>query len=148
MKETLKTISKYIIIIILTLAFTNLVSLAEYLENEIFNVGVVIKLSSEKEQVETGELHKVKVKNSYANPNDIDYANCKIYLTNEDGTPNEVAKLENLIDNKIIFSCKNNEDLSVTVELKEEKDENGNVIAKYLEYKWNCNLWCQMEHQD
>ena len=56
----------------------NVISFANYLVDEIVNVGVVIQISSEKETVKSGEIHKVSVKNSYANPNDKDYATCRI----------------------------------------------------------------------
>ena len=134
MKKYFNKMLIVITIIFLLITSINISAIAEYIKDEVVNFGVVLKITSEKDSVKSGEKHKVRIKNSYANPNDEDYATCKIYLTDLQGNPNNEVELQGLIENKMVFQCENNEDLTVTVELKEEKDENGEIIYRYIEY--------------
>lgn len=134
----MKMLAKKLLVILSTFLLfvtsSNVLAISQFLSDEFVNLGVVLELTSQKETVLSGQYHKISVKNSYANPNDEDYATCKIYLTDGQNNPNNVVQLQGMVENKIVFSCENNEDLSVTVELKEEKNEEEIVTARYLEY--------------
>lgn len=114
------------------------------------NNGLIVNMVNEgTDSVMTGDTHKIALKTSYANPNDEDTANVKVYMWDgnklDEKVPAEGIIIKNLVDNKLIYQVENNKDLSVEVEYKTDKDENGKVTASYLEFNLNPGTSLDME---
>ena len=132
-----------LIILLFVLLAINLLVIADSSQT-LVNLGASLKFSTEKEEVLTGEAHKVTIKSAYADPNNEMNAIYKIYLKNKDGSPNTNVQILNMKDNKITY-----EDLNalgdVDVILKEEKDSAGNITKRYLEYALRPGMTIFME---
>ena len=104
-----------------------IVSFADYLKDEVLNQGVVVRLSSKEKTVKTGEVHKITIKSSNSSPNSDDTANVKIYLKDENDSVNKEAVVIGLDDNKKVYEGVDPEK-NITLELKEDKNENGEIL--------------------
>lgn len=152
MKKGIKRIVSIIMLLILFLTQTSVITIAEYVGDEIVNLGVVIKIVAEKEIEKTGEIHNVTIKSSYSNPNDEKYEKVRLYLWeyNEDffdeskkenlvKVPNKIVEVLNLENGQMIFSLLDNKDLTVVVNLVETETE------RYLEFDMPPGTSCNME---
>ena len=135
---------KLLLIMIFIIELFSLVSLGIY-NSGIFNKKLEIQMFSEKEIVKTGEIHKVTIKSSYSNPNDKGSEKVRIYLEDGNGVPNTKAKILNMENNKIEFSSERNPYDNVILEEHEEKDDEGKLISRYLEYYLGPGTTVNME---
>lgn len=133
MKNVLKS-KKVIIVSLITLVAISLSVIATFALTGVFNRRLEIQIITEKDTVKTGEIQKVLIRNVYSNPNDGNSEKIRIHLKTAEGQPNTAVKLLNVTDGKIDYICENNKELTVSVYLKEEKDENEKIIDYYLEY--------------
>ena len=124
---------KIILILFAMIFLLTAISLATFLAGA-FNRRLEVQLLTSDEVIDTGKVHNVLIRNSYSNPNDEKSEKIRIYLRTADDKPNTIAKLLNVNDGKLEYVCKNNDDLTVTVNFVEEKDEQGNITDSYLEY--------------
>lgn len=152
MKNIIKKCVATLILIIIFLTQTSIITVAEFINDQIVNYGVIIKLTSEQERVKTGETQKVTIRSSYANPNDEDYKKVRIYLwdyaddflkeykkENYEKNVNRSVEILNLENNKMIFPLLDNRDLTVVVSLVEKEKE------RYLEFEMPPGTSCDME---
>lgn len=121
-----------------------IVSFADYLKDEVLNQGVVIRVSSKEKTVKTGEVHKITIKSSNSSPNSDDIANVKIYLKDENDSVNKEAVVIGLDDNKKVYEGVDPEK-NITLELKEDKNENGEIVNRYFEYNLIPGTSMEME---
>lgn len=130
-----KITKKTKIIVLISLAVViSLMAIIAFAVTGVFNRRLEIQIITEKETVKTGEIQKVLIRNVYSNPNDGNSEKIRIHLRTIDDKPNTTVKLLNVTEGKIDYVCENNKDLTVSVYLNEEKDQNGQVIDSYLEY--------------
>lgn len=121
-----------------------IVSFADYLKDEVLNQGVVVRLSSKEKTVKTGDVHKITIKSSNSSPNSDDIANVKIYLKDENDSVNKEAVVIGLDDNKKVYEGVDPEK-NITLELKEDKNENGEIVNRYFEYNLIPGTSMEME---
>lgn len=133
MKKKITPKTKIIISIILIIAIS-LIALIAFATSGVFNQRLEIQIIVEKDTVKTGEIQKVLIRNVYSNPNDGNSEKIRIHLRTIDDKPNTTVKLLNVTDGKIDYICENNKDLTVSVYVNEERNQDGQVIDSYLEY--------------
>lgn len=133
MKKKITKKTKIIVLISLAVVIS-LMAIIAFAVTGVFNRRLEIQIITEKETVKTGEIQKVLIRNVYSNPNDGNSEKIRIHLRTIDDKPNTTVKLLNVTEGKIDYVCENNKDLTVSVYLNEEKDQNGQVIDSYLEY--------------
>ena len=106
--------------------------------SNVVNLDVALEITQESENdIYTGEVHKLIVSASYANPN-FRSKHIRIYLKNSDGTANTDIVLNNFVDGKLAIATNVNE-MNLFAEVKQ--DETG----RYIEYELFSGASIEME---
>ena len=146
LKKIIATIMLFITIFSMTSISTVFAATLDYLENDdesflstdIVNNDIIMNISQKgNEELYTGEVHKVTISASYANPNHQD-KKARIYLQNNDGSANNDVILTNFIDGRLDLVT-NIDEINISAELK--SDDTG----RYIEYDLVSGTSIEME---
>ena len=146
LKKIIAMIMLFITIFSMTSISTVFAATLDYLENDdesflstdIVNNDIIMNISQKgNEELYTGEVHKVTISASYANPNHQD-KKARIYLQNSDGSANNDVILTNFIDGRLDLVT-NIDEINISAELK--SDDTG----RYIEYDLVSGTSIEME---
>ena len=135
---------KFLLVLLFVIEIFSIVSLGLY-NSGIFSKKLEVTLSSEKEIVQTGEIHKVTIRSAYSNPNDKGEETVRINIEDGNGVPNEKVKILNMENNMIEFPNTKKPFDNVVLQLIEEKDAENKIISRYLEYSLQPGSTVNME---
>ena len=146
LKKIIATIMLFITIFSMTSISTVFAATLDYFENDdesflstdVVNNDIIMNISQKgNEELYTGEVHKVTISASYANPNHQD-KKARIYLQNSDGSANNDVILTNFIDGRLDLVT-NIDEINISAELK--SDDTG----RYIEYDLVSGTSIEME---